>query len=61
MKGQGDRLAQGATRANFHMTDGHLDDKKWEQAFGNFDPKAFKKLPNKARQRQPVQLELPLS
>lgn len=60
MKGQGDRLAQGATRANFIM--GSVDDRKWNQAFDNFNPKAFKKLPNKARQKQraPVQLELPL-
>ncbi len=40
--GSGDRLARGATRAIYTVRDEKtISQKKWDEMFGDFDPKKF--------------------
>jgi len=50
VNGGGDQLARGAVRVQFHQAEG-VSDKKWEEAFGDFDPEKFKNKPNPAQVR----------
>lgn len=47
--GYGDKLARGGVRANFPATDGGVSKDKWDAAFDDFDPEAFKKNADKER------------
>lgn len=50
-QGSGDKLARGASRANFQTTDGGVSQKKWDNIFDGFDPEEYKNAPDKSRVR----------
>jgi hypothetical protein len=55
--GSGDRLARGASKAQFMTTEGGITENKWAQAFDNFDAEKFKNEPNKSSVRSDASLQ----
>jgi hypothetical protein len=49
--GSGDQLARGAVRATFTTTEGGITDKKWAEAFDDFEPEEFQAKPERSRLR----------
>lgn len=50
-QGSGDKLARGASRANFQTTNGKVTQSAWDKAFNDFNPEEFENAPNKSRIR----------
>ena len=46
-KGYGDRLARGGIKAVFPATEGGVSNKRWEDAFKDFDPEKFRNSDDK--------------
>lgn len=49
--GSGDKLARGAVRATYTVTEGGITEDKWAGAFGDYDPERFKNAPNQSQVR----------
>jgi len=47
--GGGDRLASGASRAQFRPAGENITRERWEEIWADFDPEAYKKAPNPAQ------------
>jgi hypothetical protein len=41
--GAGDKLARGAVKATYLVSENLMTQKKWDDIFGDFDPEEFKK------------------
>lgn len=41
-KGYGDRLARGGSKAVFPSSEGGISDRKWADAFGDFDAEKYR-------------------
>ena len=41
--GAGDKLARGAVKASYLVSENRMTQKKWDDIFGDFDPEKFKK------------------
>ncbi len=58
--GSGDKLARGAPRATYTVTESSITDKKWAEAFGDFDVEKFMTEPNKSSIRTEVVEDEPI-